>query len=269
MTLEELTQEFITHRHTGVDTQQVELEDTLGYENLLPYSFPLLTSLGDSTLNIHTDDINHRISYENANATLQSVGGAKHFEARASTSDWASIDNIWGGVIIGNYAYVLFQDNTPAPDEWRIYRYNINDLSAGGTQCTFSGTAPTLTTNESLRMASDGQYLYLNYNGGNSANAWVIAKYSVSGTVLTYYSSTTCGSATSGFNNSYAVLKGDLYYTIDTTNRNISKFDATGTLVYTDSANTLTGAMEKFSNIENVLYCYNANSKQYEKMIYT
>jgi len=260
------------HTHTGVgsDGPQVDYRDLKNLPaTAFPRSFPLTSQLGDTSLNIHTDDIDRIFAYENANQTLIAIGGSEHYQLRDTGSDWADINNIWGVFKSGNYCYVLFQDTDTAPDEWRIYRYAVDDLASGGTQCTFSGTAPDLTVDVNLRMAFDGTYMYLNYDGGNSANAYVIAKYSVSGTAFTYVSSITCGAATLGFNANFAVVADGSIYTIDTTNRNISKFNSGGTLQYTDDANTMTTAHEKFSNIEGTLYCYNNNSKHFEKMFYT
>lgn len=266
--LESLEEQFRTHKHSGLDSQRVNIDDLVGSE-ARPYSFPLTANVGDTTTYLTTDNIDHLITFENASHFLLMLGGSTiPMQRRDVSSDWAAIDNIWGGVIKGNYVYILMQDTGASPDEWQIWRYNINDLSAGGTICTFSGTAPDLTVDSNLRIASDFTHIYLNYNGGNSANAYVLAKYAVSGTVLTYLNSVTCGSATLGFNQNFIVRRDGSVYTINTTDRNISKFDSSGTLVYTDDASTLTTTHEKFSNIEDTLYCYNSSSKQFERMFY-
>lgn len=263
-----LEEQFKTHHHTGLDSKKVRTDDLEGSE-ARPYSFPLTANVGDTTLMIATDNIDHLISYENVSRFLLVMGGSsKAIQRRDVSSDWAAIDSMWGGVIIGKYLYVLMQDTGATPDEWQIWRYAIDNLASGGSLITFSGTAPDLTTDSNLRITSDGTFVYINYDGGNSANAYVIAKYSISGTVFTYVNSITCGSATLGFNQSFAVRKDGSIYTVDTTNRNMSKFDKTGTLVYTDDASTVSAAHERLSNIEDTLYCYNTNSKQFERMIY-
>lgn len=114
-------------------------------------------------------------------------------QTRTMTSDWADVNSSYSAVLLDNYLYVLMRNTTPDPDQWRIYRYNALDLSAGGTQITFSGQG-IVDTNLTLYMATDGTDIYINYDGGNSANDYEISKYTISGTVFTYDSKITCGS---------------------------------------------------------------------------
>lgn len=277
MILEELEQEhldlkrrFEDHRHTGTDSQTLTSDtETPAVASTLPRSYPILAGFGDTTTTMRSDDVDRLYLHENGNQYLLFIGGPENYQRYGTLADWASMDNIWGAFQVGDYVYALLQDTSPAPPEFRIYRYEKDNLAAGGTLMTFSGTAPDLTTSDNLRLATDGTNFYLNYDGGNSANAYVIAEYSVSGTVFTYVSSLTCGSSILGFNQGYTVLADGTVYTIDLVSRNLSKFSAAGTLVYTADASTLSTGHEHLSNIEDTLYCYNSNSKHMEKLIYT
>ena len=109
------------------------------------------------------------------------------------TADWADVNISYSSVLLGDYLYVLMLNSTPDPDQWRIYRYDRTNLAAGGTLITFSGQA-IADANVTLYMATDGTDIYINYDGGNSANDYEVSKYTISGTVFTYDSTITCGS---------------------------------------------------------------------------
>lgn len=126
--------------------------------------------------------------------TIQLTHESNIPQKRDLTSDWADADEPVSSVIIGQYLYVLILDNGTAPDTYRVYRYAVNDLSAGGTLMSFSGAVQLTTTNDAVLMTSDGTNFYFSFEAGNSANSYVLAKYSLSGTTLTYVSSITCGS---------------------------------------------------------------------------
>lgn len=260
------------HTHTGVgsDGPKVDYRDlaNLPATDFVP-SFLSPHREGDSTTVISTDDFDYLPSFTNGLTSIEAVGGAKHYQIRNTASDWAAVNQPWGVIKNGQYVYALLEDTDTAPDTYRIYRYDKDDLSAGGTEMTFSGTAPDLTTDSTLKFACDGTNFYINYDGGNSANAYVLAKYTVSGTVFTYVESITCGSATLGFNTSFQVLSDGSIYTIDQSTDSISKFTPTGTLVYTDQASSLSVQFEMIQNFENILYSYDTTRKSFIKLYYT
>lgn len=113
------------------------------------------------------------------------------YQTRTGTADFAAADNVCGLVIIGLYIYILYQDT--GLWAFKVYRYLLSNVAAGGTLMTISGTAfGTSTVNP--YMNSDGTNFYFSYQGMNSGtNQHVISKYSLSGTTLTYVSDITCG----------------------------------------------------------------------------
>lgn len=258
------------HIHSGSDSPRInylDLENLPATDSLFSFLSPFRET--DSSTMFSTDDFDNMVGFNNTLPTLEVVGGTAHYQVYNVTGTWAAADFIWGAIKQGDYVYGLFVDDGAAPDEYRIYRFDKDDIAAGGTLMTFAGTLPDLTTDRHLRMASDGTYFYINYNGGNSANAYVLAKYVVSGTELTYDSSITCGSATLGFDSNFAVTADGSIYTIDNTNDCISKFLKTGTLDYTDQTGALNVQLEKITNLENVLYAFDTTRYSFIKLFYT
>ncbi len=147
------------------------------------------------------------------------------YQSRAFTSDWAAADSISSTVQIGAYLYVLLLDNSTA---YRVYRYDKTNLAAGGTLMTFSGQSLAYNNDQQV-MSSDGTSFYFNNKAGNSANTYVISKYSLSGTTLTYVSDITCGStANDGYRIVNVVAGGDIYLCENT--GVVKRFNSSGTL---------------------------------------
>lgn len=182
-------------------------------------------------------------------------------QTKLITDTWAAADDCYSGVKLGSYLYILARDNSTTPDTWRVYRYDYTNLSAGGTLMTFSGATVLTTTDLVMSMACDGTYLYINYNAGNSANAWVIAKYSISGTTLTYVDSRTCGTANNGFSNGFAVTAAGNIYVQDDSTYYMRKYNNAGTIQYTDPTASLASALaSRLFVIEDTIYHMNVSS---------
>jgi len=181
-----------------------------------------------------------------------------------SINDWADMDNARIGVLLNGFLYLLLIDTGTTPDEYRVFRYDITNLSAGGTQMSFSGTAPDLTTDLTLSMTSDGTNFYISFDGGNSADAFDIAKYTLSGTTFTYDSTITCGSANAGFNASgggYMVLSNGKIYSYDSTNRKLHTYDTDGTQLSVEEDNTYPDWANKMLNIKDSIYILSLGSE--------
>lgn len=163
---------------------------------LLSYSINVLGTIGgtDAYVNYFSDTP----TLISRNGTTTYFGDLENatWQSRVITSDWADADGCVCGVKIGSYLYLLMNDSGPAPDAWRLYRFTASNLAAGGTLMTFAGAKVLVASDGAygIKMGSDGTYLYFSYEAGNSANDYVVAKYSVSGTTATYVSSITCGS---------------------------------------------------------------------------
>lgn len=168
------------------------------------------------------------------------------FQSRALTSDWADVEGCMAVVVLGSYLYALLIDADTSPDTYRVYRYDRTNLAAGGTLMTFSGGTGLTTTNSSLRMSSDGTYLYINFQAGNSANDYALAKYSISGTTLTYVSTTTCGSTSGRFSKFHVrATNGDI---IAHTSQVLRRYDSSGVLQATSPT------YNYVNNVEGLIY---------------
>jgi len=181
-----------------------------------PWTLDSKFIFSDWLANLYTDNVTYICK---STTILKVAGEAYRPQTHDVTTDWASAQTIFCAVIIGSYLYVLMYD---ASTNQRVYRYDPTNLAAGGTQMTFSGGSLG-TTNGSL-MTSDGTNFYFSADGGNSANTYIIAKYTLSGTTFTYVSSITCGSTQ--FNRYWVKSNGDIYAA--TTDAYLHKYNSSG-----------------------------------------
>ena len=166
-------------------------------------------------------------------------------QQRVITSDWASASTCNSIITLGAYVYMLFVD---ASNNYRVYRYAYNAVSSGGTLMTISGQSFATTGGANVNMMTDGTYFYFNYKGGNSANDYVISKYSLSGTTLTYVSDITCGAAANVAQRILQVDSSTNIYVMSTTDNIIRKHNSSGTLQATSIA-------YNNANLTNTNYC--------------
>ncbi len=162
--------------------------------------------------------------------TIQLVlGGTTNLsQARDVTSDWADADVILGCVVHAGFVYIHMRDNATAPDTHRVYKYTKTNLVAGGTLITFSGATVLAQTDATMRMSSDGTNIFFNYQAGNSANDYDLAKYSVSGSTLTYVSTISLGSTAARVRNFHGKTNGEFVALSDT--GTIRRYNSSGTL---------------------------------------
>ena len=154
-------------------------------------------------------------------------------QSRAVTSDWASAAEIHGESIVGQFIYALLRDNSTT---FRLYRYTESNLAAGGTLMTFPGAGLSTSTNsQNMSLTSDGSSLYLNYSSGSSTNDYIISKYTVSGTNLTFVSNTTCGSTGNSMLGFIVDATGN-FYGLSSSDQKVRKFNSSGTLQSTSVA---------------------------------
>lgn len=237
---------------SGTNIKTIDSVTILGSGNIVTGGVPLvlyneLTSQYGGGADVSSDDYNYMINRGNNTNFIYVKGGPLHYQLRNVTTDYAASNSIRGAFILGQYLYVLLCDTDTTPDTMRLYRYNKDNLAAGGTQMTIAGAKVIPTNDYQVKMATDGTSFYFSFEAGNSANAWLLAKYSLSGTTITYVSTITCGSATLGFGQGFQVLaSGDIYiYTYPA--KVISKFNSSGTLQYTDTvAGISDGPLAKF-----------------------
>lgn len=208
-----------------------------------PWTLSSKFIFSDWLANLYTDNV----SYICKSTTILKVAGESYRpQTHDVTIDWASAQTIFCAVIIGSYLYVLMYD---ASTNQRVYRYDPTNLAAGGTLMTFSGGS--LGTTNGALMTSDGTNFYFSADGGNSANTYVLAKYTLSGTTFTYVSSITCGST--AFNRYWVKASGDIYAA--TTDGFLHKYNSSGTQQWvTDDRFFVTLSGGAALNIADTLY---------------
>ena len=191
--------------------------------------------------------------------TENSGGITNNINGNAST--WTDADTFRSQVIADGFYYAMMEDTATSPDTFRVYRYPISSITDAGTLMTFSGATVLAQSDEQLQMAFDGTHFYFTHEAGNSANSYVIAKYSLSGTVLTYVSSITLSDATS-FNGGFAVDSTGRIYTSDST-ANFKQYSSTGTLELTSGEDSPFVAI---INFKGEMYLGNTANDTYQKM---
>lgn len=177
-------------------------------------------------------------------------------QSRDVSTDWASATQVFSYVMLGSYVYALLSSGAAL----RVYRFNRNDLSAGGTLMTVSGA--TLTYGANVIMTSNGVDFFINYEAGQSANSYAIAKFTLSGSTLTYDSTVSAGSTAIQFAGAFAVDTTENYY--GTNGGIIYQYDSVGTLQVT-SGSTLANISRIF-NWGNTLYGCDSSGQFFNKL---
>lgn len=151
-------------------------------------------------------------------------------QSRNTGIDWpVSASGTSSAVVLNGSLYILIRSN-PSPTENRVYRYDLYNLNAGGTQVSVSGGL-LLGTAGNVLMSCDGTDFYFTRNAGNNAQGSnVIAKYSLSGpNTLVYQGSTTYGFVNNAFARFCVDSGGNMYgYNSGT----LVKYSSTGSLDY-------------------------------------
>lgn len=201
-----------------------------GYYSCAANSYP------DPFMSFYTDSTNRANSSQGYICIQSQNGGCQIRRLRDDWSTSGSYNFIQYGssiAFIGNYVYVLcFQMDYSSYSNYtpRVYRYNKEDLAAGGTLITFIGLSLSVSTGPFVMAYSDNNFFF-SYNGGNSVNSNVIAKYSLSGITLNYVSSTTYGVSTD-FRGSFLVDSDQNVFTsTDVPTIKTILFSSTGTLI--------------------------------------
>jgi len=220
---------------------------------------PITFSLTDTV----TAASNPLSGYSDAEAVVYSNGSTIYMQdaigytqSRDTSTDWASSTTVVSYVLLNAYAYVLLSSGAAL----RVYRYNRNDLSAGGTLVTFSGA--TLTYGANVVMTSNGVEFFFNYNVGQSGNSYSIAKLTLSGTTLTYVSATSAGSTANQFAGAFAVDSSTNYY--GTNAGIIYQYDNAGTLTVTSGSTLAT--ISRIYNWGNTLYGCDSAGQFFNKL---
>jgi hypothetical protein len=181
------------------------------------------------------------------------TGGRK---SRLVTLDWADADRCIGFGVVGGQVYMLLQDQGTTPDANRLYRVAESDWFAGvaGTQINFSGSNPLIATDTYVYFTTyDGVTFYFTHLAGNSANAYDISKYTLSGTTLTYQSTVSIPSSAT-INGIVVDSLGNIY-AVDAS-AVIRKYNSAGILQKTTDAYSQT----TITSFKGVVYIPSASS---------
>ena len=167
-----------------------------------------------------------------------------------STTDWTGVDSLTGFVTIGDYTYVSGYDTGTGPYTQKVLRYTHSDYFASPVEMTYSGAKGLINSNNIANMTSDGTYFYFTMEAGNSSSSFILAKFSLSGTVFTYISSTTYGSDVVG---SFAVKADGTVFIQTSGSGTFKEYSSDGTLLKTYTY-YLYPSGHKFFNIKDVIY---------------
>lgn len=161
-----------------------------------------------------------------------------------------NITGIAGSVTIGDYIYIMTASTGASPYSQKLLRYQKDDFDASPVEITFSGAKTLINISTSVYMTSDGTNFYFSNDAGNSAQSYDFAKFTLSGTTLTYVSTVTCGSLAIG---SFAVKADGTIYTREVSaSTTIKKYDSTGTLL--DTYAGVCSGNSSLINIQDVIY---------------
>lgn len=210
-------------------------ETILANDGLLPrvmYSENAGPNLGNSFFS----DVPAHWSHDAGDATIVYLIllDTKQTQSLDINTIWADADGVRAAVILGAYIYMLMVDTGTAPDTHRVYRFAKNNLAAGGTLMSFAGAVTLATSNDEVMMSCDGTNFYFNYQAGNSGNDYVIAKYTLSGTTLTYSSSITCGAVANTMRTFHVQADGDLMG-MSSSDVKYRRYNSSGTLQATSA----------------------------------
>lgn len=195
-------------------------------------------SRGVPTNSFH--DIDVRITYEQPEVFVELTDA--NIQYRLITNDWADARYPRSVVVLDGYLYMLIVSQNLSPQQWRVYRYNVSNIAAGGVEMNFVGL-PLVNADYLLQMTSSSAgVFYFTHEAGNSANDFTVAKYSLAGTTFNYVESVTFGSDLDSFNRIMVDNDGDVYgMSTPSGNDFVRKFDPAGNLIYTTPPYVLAG----------------------------
>lgn len=176
-------------------------------------------------------DIDVRITYEQPEVFVELSDA--NLQYRLITNDWSDARYPRSVVVLDDYLYMLIVSQNLSPQQWRVYRYDVNNIAAGGTQMNFVGL-PLVATDNTLQMTSSSAgVFYFTYAAGNSPNDFTVAKYNLAGVVFNYTASVTFGAEPNSFDRIMVHSDGHVYgVKTPAADDVVRKFDPAGALIY-------------------------------------
>jgi hypothetical protein len=216
--------EVLTQTSSGPEWEPIPMDSSSLYPKLLSFDH-----LGGRPLRQTWMDGEYAVTVETAGTIrffLESPDTLP--QARNINLDWPSVSTFTDVVIRHDYLYALCHDGTLT--QWRIYRYNRKNINSGGILMTIIGqpfSGPT-----TFRMTFDGSTFYFNRKAGNSVNDFILSKYSLSDTTLSYIGDVTCGNTANSFEGFAVRLDGSIFGQQNSNGQFIRKFSSSGVLQY-------------------------------------
>lgn len=172
------------------------------------------------------------VSMRVGNNTFSIVVEDLNIQIRSYTLDMPSATLVTSSVVLDSSLYLLMT-NSPTSTSYQVFKYDLYNINAGGILVSFVGLPLATPLSNTMVMTSNGTDIYFNYNAGNSANDYVIARYSItSPTVFTYQNSITCGSTSDSFRRIIVDSLGNLYGGSENTTNVFLKYSPSGTYYY-------------------------------------
>lgn len=185
-----------------------------------------------------------------------------YMQSRDLSLDWATAANIFAYVVLGNFVYMFAVDSGTGA---RVYRYDLNDISTGGTLMTFSGASLIWNAGSAgtaQNFACNGTDFYFNYDSGNSNDDSDIAKFTLSGTTFTYVATLAVGTPGDAFGPSWGVTADEHYVGYSNSANEITMYDSAAVLTYTSGFIQSDSGNQHIFNWENTFYyCLSASSR--------
>lgn len=205
----------------------------LGMNNFTSSSYPPVKSF-------YRDNDSVLVKYSASAGTLVILIKGKNPQVKDFLTDFPSVianDNqISSAVYTKGFLYIMVHNiQTGVRKLARYNAYNIFSppviIGFGGSTVLVNGSTGSSTPE--VVMSYDGTYFYFNHNCGNSTNDNMIAKFTLSGTTLTYVSSITLSGGNT-HTRTYIVhpIKG--FITRSYTDLKLRKFDFSGNQTFTE-----------------------------------
>lgn len=186
-------------------------------------------SRGVPTNSFH--DIDVRITYEQSEVFIELTEA--NMQYRLITNEWPDARYPRSVVVLDGYLYMLIVSQNLTPQQWRVYRYDIANIAAGGLQMNFAGLSLVASDNMLQMTSSHSGVFYFTYEAGNSISDFDIAKYNLAGTTFNYIESVTFGAEPNSFDRIMVDNEGDVYgIKTPAADNVVRKFDAAGNLIY-------------------------------------
>jgi hypothetical protein len=190
------------------------------------------TSSRTPVFNLYSDEFVLVLRTSGSNCTFFVQLQDRNYQQRDITLDFPGATNIQSAVLIDSVLYILVLAVDSTPNAHAVFKYDAYNIASGGTEVVFSGLTLT-NTNSTIMMTSGGTSIYFNYNAGNSANSYDIARYSLNGNLFTYQTTISCGNISNSFERILVNSSGNLFGNPSGINDiTVYCFDQSGNLLY-------------------------------------